>query len=174
MGSEMCIRDSNHSDQKISAFRQCQARLRQLLPVSRRRIAASVLLALSSSLGVLLLVILLRSSTSTTRVAAYALRSTHQKLSHRAVCLQILQQLMTKHDGGASLASIQALAASAASAQVAQTRASGHYIEYKASKGLGHRLTRAAAAYHCEFRLFTFDGSCSQNHLLTNHSFSVL
>lgn len=147
------IHGYHYSDKKISVFLRFRSLLRHSLPVSRQRIAASVLL-LSSSLGVLLLIILFRSPNSTKRVANYALRSNHQNLSDRAVCLQILQQLVTKHGRAPPRAYIQALEAST-SAYVAQPRASGYYIEYKASRGLGHRLTRAAAAYHCEFRLFT-------------------
>ena len=144
------VHGDHYSDKKISVFLRFRSLLRHSLPASRRRIAESVLL-LSSSLGVILLVVLFRSSNSRTRVA---LRSNQQNLSDRAVCLQILQQLVTKHGRAPPRAYIQALEAST-SAYVAQPRASGYYIEYKASRGLGHRMTRAAAAYHCEFRLFT-------------------
>ena len=143
------IHGYHYSDKKISVFLRFRSLLRHSLQVSRHCIAASILLL--SSLGVILLVVLFRSSNSRTRVA---LRSNQQNLSDRAVCLQILQQLVTKHGRAPPRAYIQALEAST-SAYVAQTRASGYYIEYKASRGLGHRMTRAAAAYHCEFRLFT-------------------
>ena len=138
------------SDEKISA----PAYVRSRLGLNR-----SVLLF--SSLGVLVVLLLvvtslLRPSTPTSLVATNVLRSQHVQ-SDREIILQVLQ-LLSRHDAPLPRAYIQALEASASastSAHLTQIRGSDDYIEYKASRGLGHRLTRAAAAYHCEFSFYT-------------------
>ena len=137
------------SDEKISAPAYFGSRL---------GLNRSVLPRVLSSLGVLLLVLvvtsLLRSSTPTSLVATNVLRSQHVQ-SDREIILQVLQ-LLSRHGAPLPRAYIQALEASAStSAHLTQIRGSDDYIEYKASRGLGHRLTRAAAAYHCEFRFNT-------------------
>lgn len=144
-----------HTDENINVLRRCQSRLRQLLQVrvSRRRIAVSVLLL--SSLGVL--VVILHLSTSKSPFTTIASRSYRHRLSDRD---RILQQLAFKHDGQLLL-------------QFSQVGGLEYYIEYRASKGLGHRLTRAAAAYHSEFRLYRLNSvfpALEFNLLLTNLS----
>lgn len=149
--NDVHVQAAYSSGEKISASEYTHIRLR-----SRLGLIGSVpvpVLLLLSSLGVLVVVVtsLLRSSTPTSLVATNVLRSEHVQ-SDREITLQVLQ-LLSGHDAPLPRAYIQALeASSSASAHLAQIRDSDDYIEYKASRGLGHRLTRAAAAYHCEFR----------------------
>ena len=145
------------SDEKISASAFTYIRLR-----SRWGLISSVpVLLLLSSLGVLVVVVtsLLRSSTPSSLVATNVLRSQHVQ-SDQETILQVLQ-LLSRHAAPLPRAYIQGLEASASTpAHLAQIRGSDDYIEYKASRGLGHRLTRAAAAYHCEFRSGCLNHSC--------------
>ena len=117
----------------------------------RRRIAGvSVLHAASLGLGLVAISVILHSSLFKAHFVADTLMLNRHKISSdRDVCLRVLQ-LVSKRGKLSGTDEMEQLLQTLKSSSAQADGNSTYYIEYKASRGLGHRLTRAAAAYHCK------------------------
>ena len=106
---------------------------------NRRRICSVTFLAVAFVLAVLV------SLTSPNYRSG--LRSHHQRQSsEKDVILRALQHSLGRPAKGDLLLSSKHDAFS-----LSEAASTSLYIEYRAARGLGHRLTRSAAAYHCEY-----------------------
>lgn len=79
-----------------------------------------------------------------------SLRSVNRSTSERGVILRALLSSIHPADGYSGIPQLRLSSSPSPSQTHDASSASLLYIDYRAARGLGHRLTRIAAAYHCK------------------------